>query len=311
MQAAADRARLVPSRQGTVVGRIGRFVLERFPPVGHGVLILALVLCGRASAALATDGPLRIGWDLALTSVATALAFLALRALDEIRDEADDRIGRPDRPLPRGLVSIPELRVLAAACTIAGAGIAAALGATPLACYALLVAQVWSLGRAERPGDLTRRRGLVGALIHSGIVPAALLFGWASGSPIAWGTPLISTLLLVWGAGLALEVGRKVVTRDEERDGVETYSAVLGRPRALALTATFLTTAAAGAALMTLATGMSPAAAGVPLGTAAAASVVLGGGRWVSTGVLRAIVPVVVIMLLLWPVALELARRPA
>lgn len=302
---AADRRSATRWAAGSAGGRLARFVLERFPPVAYGTLIVALVLCATAGATLDRGGgPVQVGWSQAWAAVAAWLAFLQLRALDELRDEASDMIGRPDRPLPRGLVSRRELRILAVGAAIAGVSVATALGPSVLAWYGLALGQVWLLdvaaGRRLVPGGM-----VASALMHSGIVPTVLLFAWAVTDPPEAGVPLTTTLLLVWGAGLALEVGRKTLSVGEERPGIETYSAALGRTRALALAASFLGLTGIGSALLALSVDAPVPIAVTPLVVAvvAAAPLVAGGDR-VSTRAVRTGVPLVILAALLWPVAL-------
>ncbi|OGO56480.1 MAG: hypothetical protein A2V85_03825 [Chloroflexi bacterium RBG_16_72_14] len=307
MQRAATVDAFAAARRepGSAVTRLARFVLERFPPARYGTLIAALVLCGAAGAALDGGEVLRIGWNQAWAAIACALAFVTLRVLDELRDEAADRMGRPDRPLPRGLVSRAELRALAVGAAFAGAAVAAALGPAALAWYGLALGQVWllDLGGDRRPAVL---RGMVAAaLLHSGIVPTVLLVAWAATAvPSASAVPA-ATLLLVWGAGLALEVGRKTYAAGEERPGVATYSAALGRSRALALVALFLAVTGTGAAVLAFAVGVSVPVAVLPLVAAlAVSSVLIAASARIGTGALGAGVPLAVLAALLWPVML-------
>ena len=295
---------------GSAGVRLVRFVRERFPPASYGVLIAALVLCATAGAALHQGDALRVGWSQGLAAVGAALAFLQLRVLDEIRDEGADRVGRPDRPLPRGLVSRAELRALATGAAVAGAAVAAILGPAALVCYGLALGQIWllDLGGEHRPGA---RRGMVAAaLLHSGIVPTVLLVAWsATGAPDA-SAPLAATVLLVWGAGLALEIGRKTFAAGEERPGIATYSAALGRPAALALVALFLAVTAAGATLLAVVVGASVQVAVLPLLVALAVPAVLvAGGDRIGSGALGAGVPLAVLAALVWPVALAWGLR--
>ncbi|HEY5630378.1 MAG TPA: UbiA family prenyltransferase [Candidatus Limnocylindrales bacterium] len=297
--------RPLPRAAGSAAARLARFALERFPPAAYGPLIAALALCGTASAALDRGEPLRVGWDQVWVAIAAGLAFLQLRALDELRDEAADRLARPERPLPRGLVSRAELRALAATAAIAGVLLAAILGPAALACYGLAIGQVWLLDFLDerRPSAL---RGMVGtALLHSGIVPAVLLMGWATIAVPAASAPLAAALLLVWGAGLVLEIGRKTVTAGEERPGIATYSAALGRPRALALLALFVMVTGAAAAVLALVSGTSVLIVALPLAGALAASAgLVGMGDRIATRSIKAGVPLAVLAALLAPVLL-------
>jgi 4-hydroxybenzoate polyprenyltransferase len=283
--------------------RLGRFVLERFSPLAYGPLILALVLAGQAGATLATGGHLALSWSTAWATMAVAFGFLQLRVLDELRDEGVDRRARPERPLPRGLVSAAELRVTAVGAGVVGASLAAALGLAALVCYGLALGQVWLLGTGTGPAGGARSPGLVGdALRHSLIVPTMLAVGWASVGPLAPSLTLAATLLLAWGAGLALEVGRKTVAAADERPGIETYSSALGRSRALLLLAGLVGTMAVAASLLA---AVAEAVTGVvilPVGVAAAvAAVAVSQRQRLGTVAVRATVPVLVLSALAWP----------
>lgn len=281
---------------------------ERFPLASYGTLTLALVLCGQASAALASGENLGSWWVVAGSAIAALLAFLQLRILDDLLDAPVDRSARPERPLPRGLVTERELLGLAVACALGGGAVATALGPAALACYGVAVAQVWLLDLRRQSRAPESPRLLASALAHSFIVPSVLALVWAATTPLDWSPQLGGALLVAWGVGLALEVGRKTVAPDEERVGIESYSAALGRPRAIALVVLFLAVAAIGAALLGLSSGAPPALALLPgaLVTAFALGAILVPGR-LSTGVLRTLVPLGVLGLLLWPLVLTWA----
>lgn len=301
---------MTPWREEAVLLRLGRFVLERFPISSYVPLIAALVLCGRASAGLASGAGVSLSWELASVGLAVAFAFLQLRILDELRDEAQDRVGRPYRPLPRGLVSRAELYGLASASAIAGGGIAAIEGGVASAWYALALAVIWPLGL-----DVIHRwpiaRSVVSiALVHSVIVPVILLFVWSSHTPPVLSVHLAATVLLVWGAGLTLEIARKTLEADEERAGVETYSAALGRPRALSMTAFCLVAAGLGAGLLAVAAGASGWLGLLPFILAGAFTVLAtAAGSRIHTVALRTSTSMMVLAVLLWPLALSWGLR--
>lgn len=294
--------------------RLGRFVLERFPPLAYGPLVAALVLAGQGAAVLGGGGTagqeaLRLTWaTLATTAWATAVViagFLQLRILDEIQDEAADRLGRPDRPLPRGLVTVTELRGLALAAACLGTLLAAVLGAQVLGCYALALAQVWLLA-----GPSGRRRALPGgavgdALGHSLIVPTMLAVGWAAIAPLTAHPVLGAAIVLAWAAGLALEISRKTVAAHEERPGVASYSAAIGRSRALVLLAVFVAVmglAAVGLAGLVSAPVVVAFLPLVVVGVVLAGAAAMVGARVaIPTPALRGTVEALVLAVLLWP----------
>ena len=293
-----------------LAGRLLRYVLERYSPIAYGPLVFALVLAGQGGAALAGGHSLDLTWSIVWATLAVGLGFLQLRVLDDLRDVEVDTLGRPDRPLPRGLVSRAELRSLAAGAAIVGIAVVVPLGIAALGCYGLALGQVWLLASGRPDPSSTDRRVVADAFSHSLIVPTMLAVGWASAGPLGWRPELALTLVLSWGAGLALEVSRKTVTRAEERTGVETYSGALGRPRALAMLAASLGAAAVGAALVAATAGASAAIAVLPVALVVVliAAAVVTGGR-LTTAAIRGTVPILVLGVLAWPSLLAWGLR--
>jgi 4-hydroxybenzoate polyprenyltransferase len=229
-----------------------------------------------------------------------------LRVVDELKDAAIDRRGRPDRPLPAGLVTAAELRRLAVAVVIAEVGLAVLLGGRVLLAFG--GALLWSaLAAADffQPARLAARP-LVNVLLHSPTIPLLAACAWWATPAAAFGPALAGWLLLAWSAGLALEVGRKTRAPDEERAAIETYSRALGPARATLLAAGLLALAALGATVFTAAAGVAPV---IPLMLAIGS--LLGGLLIVwrrRFQFVRTLVPPVVLLLLLWPVAAGLPR---
>ena len=81
------------------------FLKERFPLGTHLLLI----------SGFAVSGAFISGWDKNLEGVVMAffgffLFFLELRVMDEFKDLRKDLVAHPERPLPRGLISVSEIR---------------------------------------------------------------------------------------------------------------------------------------------------------------------------------------------------------
>ena len=294
-------------RRPSPILRLGRFVLERFPPQAYGPLVIALVICGATAASLAAARQHGLDWDAVVAALAVTGAFLQLRILDEIRDEDADRTGRPDRPLPSGLVTVPELRAFAAVLAILGVALAASRGATACAWYGLALLTIWVLG-LDLPRRLSIHHGVLGdALMHSVIAPELLVFVWAATAGLSGGAALAASVVLVWGAGLAMETGRKTMLASEERVGVETYSRAFGRPRAVALVGLSVAVACLGAGALAVALGASAATAVVPFAAAALIPLLaLRFGDRIGTGALRSASAGLVLTVLLWPLVIAL-----
>jgi 4-hydroxybenzoate polyprenyltransferase len=227
--------------------RLIGFVGERFPPLAYGPLIVAFVACGSVAAAAASGRPLSLIGAVGAGAVVT-LAFFRMRLLDELKDLQIDRLGRPWRPLPRGLVSVSEVRTMARLALLFMTAGAAMLGPRAFAAYLLSAAFLILAGKDFFAASWLPPRPLLYALVHSPAVPLLLFFTWAA-QPAAVATPALGWLLMLgWATGLGMEIGRKIVAPAEERPFVETYSASLGRPRAVLLAAALLFVASMGLA---------------------------------------------------------------
>lgn len=226
---ATDMSGLFPSWE-----RIWIYQRERFPVVAHGVLVAAYStsVVAYVSTALGLDA---FPWLAAgVAFLLCFLSFLQLRIADEFKDYETDVRFRPERPVPRGLVSLRELR---------GVGIATGLMQL-VACVSfddrILVPLfiVWAylcLMTAEFfiPTWLEAHPAPY-LLSHLVILP---LIAWLAGAGV-WltvGKPMPDVglfLAFCYVSGAILELGRKIKSPEEERLGVAMYSSVWGVSRA-------------------------------------------------------------------------------
>jgi 4-hydroxybenzoate polyprenyltransferase len=218
---------------------------ERFP-LRNGLffvlLYLTTVLVARGSVESATVAltPNDVFGAAALWSF-----FLLLRVFDEHKDFAADAIAHPERVLQRGLVTLPQLRLV-------GAGAAAlqllvslwfdrGIGVTTAWWLAALAWSVLMAREFFAPAWL-RRHLLIYAVSHMAVMP--LLVGWvatmgtpdATHRPILWG---LSTLVFL--AGFVFEVARKIRSPEDERPAADSYTRALGVGGASALLAVLAT----------------------------------------------------------------------
>ncbi len=217
--------------------RLWRYQAERFPLMEHGPLILAF-----AGAAVGVSALLRGDLDaptwggfLAAAVVMLGL-FFQLRVSDEVKDAAVDAATRPERPVPRGLVSLRLLVTLALVLLPVQAlvaGVRAPVLLLPLAlvwCWMALMAVEFGLGA------WLRARPVLYLVTHMMVMPLIDLFATANDWLVAGGglpAGLIWFLVLSFFNGVVLEIGRKTWAPDQERPGVESYSSTWGRSVAL------------------------------------------------------------------------------
>ena len=217
----------------TLASRLWTYQAERFP-LARTVPLLAVfsaasitvsaVLAGRE---LPGIGGYLVGFGLVF------ILFFQLRVCDEVKDLEDDKAYRPERPIPRGLVSLPLIVSLGLATVPVAALLALTWGHGLI--WLLFLVWVWLAAMTFEFGvpEWLKTRPVLYLLSHMAIMPLIdlLLTG------IEWlpsGTPHPSLWLFIglsFSNGCVLELGRKLWAPESEREGVETYSRLWGPER--------------------------------------------------------------------------------
>ena len=209
---------------------------ERFPLQRHGPLIG--VFCGAA----ALYGAKLQGASLSVLALAGAIVcagafFLLMRLADEFKDRHDDQRCRPYRPVPRGLVRLSELGLVAVATALFQLVLVLLLA--PAAWWLLALTWGWFslMGVEFFVPNWLRARPLFYTLSHMVIVPliALLAIGFVllpAGAPLP-GLDLLPLLALCYCNGLVIEFARKIRRPGHEEPGVETWSGHWGLRPAL------------------------------------------------------------------------------
>jgi 4-hydroxybenzoate polyprenyltransferase len=205
---------------------------ERFPVFRHGLLIAGVCF---GALALSMPAGERLVWPILIrfgAAFATVfLFFLQLRIADEFKDYEEDRRCRPRRPVPRGLVTLGELKVVAAAGAAVQLGLALWVSSRLLLPLAAVWAWMLLMTREFFVPAWLRRHAVVYLGSHTLILPLIYFYvsacGWFAASMppprgLGW--------LLAFGfcSGLVVEIGRKIWAPEDEIPGVQTYSRLWG-----------------------------------------------------------------------------------
>lgn len=158
--------------------------------------------------------------------------FFQLRVSDEFKDAVDDALYRPERAVPRGLVSLKELAFLAFFAGLAQAGLVLLFAPGLL----LFLVPVWVymglMGKEFFVPGYLRRRLLLYMVSHMLIMPLIDLFAtstvWFVYESFHLPSGLVWFLVLSFFNGMILELGRKTWAPSMERPGVESYSSTWG-----------------------------------------------------------------------------------
>lgn len=261
---------------------------ERFPIFAHGPIILAFSLSAVSYSALLRGATELPGWKPCFVAFANSLlSFLQLRLADEFKDFEEDSKYRSYRPVPSGLIKLRELAWIWIVCI--ALQLMMALWLSPRLVPLLLVTWLY-LGLMSKEFFVRRwlkSRPIIYMVSHMAIMPLVDLYTTACDwIPLGYRKPppgLLWFLLVSYCNGVVLEIGRKIRTPADEETGVETYSFLWGRRRAVAVWLTMMTLTAVLAVMA--ARGI---AFGVPaaflLGTVVAVAGALG-ARFVMTDV--------------------------
>jgi 4-hydroxybenzoate polyprenyltransferase len=205
---------------------------ERFPLLAHGPLIAAFSACAVAFSSLLRDAP-PPGWQMYLTAFGVCLLmFLQLRIADEFKDADEDARWRPYRPVPRGLVSLKELRALFILAAVAQTGLVLALDVRLMIVLGIAWTYLALMSVEFFCRDWLKKRPLVYLISHMGIMPLVDFFGTAcewlprgvhAPSGLGW------FLAASFFNGIVIETGRKLRQPADEEEGVETYSRLWGK----------------------------------------------------------------------------------
>lgn len=220
-----------PEAGASLPRRLWLYQAERFPLGKTALLLAAFSAASISVSAHLVDRPLP-HWGVFIAAWLVAIVFLfQLRACDELKDLEDDRLYRPERPIPSGLVS---LRLILSLALLAGfLAVGLTISITPILLVPLALVWLWlGLITAEFfvPAWLKARPFLY-LVSHMAIMAFIDLYlTGAEWVPHGWLPPngMWAFLALSLVNGCVLEIGRKTWAPSSERPGVETYSALIG-----------------------------------------------------------------------------------
>ena len=216
--------------------RLWAYQRERFPLLKTALLLAAFTSASVNASAWLGGRPLPGLATYATAFVLALVLMFELRVLDEFKDHETDRAHRPERPVPRGLVT---LRLLA--------GLGAAAACMAVAAALLLDPRlVLILGLVGAFMALMTVHFFVPRLLHASlaltlashmlVMPLIdFLVTACEWLPRGGGPPdgLWVFLGLSFANGCVLEIGRKTWAPEAERAGVESYSSAWGLSLAL------------------------------------------------------------------------------
>lgn len=221
------------TRESPLPRRLAAWFGERFPPLSHGLLIVAYYSSNQFLARTLTDpgGPMHYDATTLLGAATLFLFFFHLRVFDEHKDFRDDLKHHPHRVLQRGLVTLRHLKVLGGAAIALQAAFAAVRGPAALAAWLLAFGFSLLMLKEFFARDWLKRHFLVYATSHLMVMPllALMVFSFATGRD-PWQAPFWFWVYAWVGFFVTFnwEVSRKIRAPEDEIEGVETYTRIFG-----------------------------------------------------------------------------------
>jgi len=210
---------------------------ERFPLVRYSFLVSAFAASGLSLSYLLTgmQNPLTIEMFIVAFSV-TLMLFFQLRVADEHKDFEYDAKHHPDRPVPRGLVSLGELRILAVASGLIQILAVVFLSAKLIVPLVLAWLYMALMTKEFFVGEWLREHPVVYMLTHMSILFFTDLFITSCHFMVSNIEPPVALLFFLGTSfclGTVLELGRKIRSPQDETSGTDTYSRLWGRATAV------------------------------------------------------------------------------
>lgn len=212
---------------------------ERFPILGHGALIAAFSFSAIAYSRICRGVQGFVDWKIFIIGIFTTISlFLLVRIFDEFKDAADDARYRKELPIPRGLISFRELKLMAMIIVIVQMALNLFFFPKMLILYFIVIGYLLLMTKEFFVSAWLKKHQFWYVISHMFIIPLVDIY--ASG--LDWfleDVPPPKGLLFFFAVsymnGIVLEIGRKIRIPEKESEGVLTYTSMLGTARAVVL----------------------------------------------------------------------------
>ena len=222
--------------QSLLINRLYQYQKERFPILGHGLLVCALSFSAVSYSRICRGESGFIDVTTFLLGIFNTITlFLLLRIFDEFKDAEDDARYRKELPVPRGLVTLKELKNVGIAVFIPQLLINIFLLPEMLWMYLWILIYLYFMSKEFFIKDWLKKHQFWYVVSHMFIVPFIDIYASGLDWKMSMAQPP-SGLLIFFAVsfmnGIVLEVGRKIRIPESEAPGVITYSSLLGAQKA-------------------------------------------------------------------------------
>lgn len=220
-------------RDAPFVRRLAAYLAERFPVLGHGILIFAYYSSSQFLAHTLTEPGRPMHYDLSslLGALTLFCFFFHLRVFDEHKDYAEDCVHYPHRVLQSGAITLRDLKILGGIAITLQIAFCAWRGMPALAAWSMAFLFSLLMLKEFFVRDWLKDHFLAYATSHMLIMPllSLLVFSFATGR-WPWTAPSWYWMYAWVGFFVTFnwEVSRKIRAPEDEIEGVDTYTRIFG-----------------------------------------------------------------------------------
>jgi 4-hydroxybenzoate polyprenyltransferase len=224
------------TNQSSYLKRMYQYQKERFPVVLNGIAVLTFTFSAISFSRICrgAEGFVSLSTFL-IGCFATFTLFLLVRIFDEFKDRIDDAQFRTYLPVPRGLVSLNELKVIGIGIGVLQITSIAIFQLEMLPLYLLVIGYLCLMGVEFFVPIYLKKHQILYITSHMVIIP--LLDVYSSG--LDWRLEetsphygLIFFFAVSFMNGLVVEFGRKLKAPEDEEFGVVSYTKLWGTKQA-------------------------------------------------------------------------------
>lgn len=205
---------------------------ERFPVVMNLIAVTVFTFSAISFSRICRGAEGFVPWSTYLIGCfATFTLFLLVRIFDEFKDKEDDAKYRKYLPVPRGLVSLKELRTIGIVVGVLQITSIALFQLPMLWLYLIVIGYLCLMGVEFFVPNYLKKRQILYITSHMMIIP--LLDVYSSG--LDWVLEgeqphfgLIFFFAVSFMNGLVVEFGRKLKAPEDEEEGVISYTKMWG-----------------------------------------------------------------------------------
>jgi len=209
---------------------------ERFPFLAHGVLISAFSFSAIAYSRLCRNAAGFVDMkEFFICIFNTITLFFLVRIFDEFKDKEDDALYRKYLPVPRGLISLKELKTVGIITFLLQLIVNIIFAPKMLILFFIIIGYLLLMSKEFFATEWLKKHQFWYVVSHMFIIPLVDIF--ASGFDwLLEGAKAPNGLILFFAVsymnGIVLEIGRKIKTPEMEEVGVLSYTHQLGSKRA-------------------------------------------------------------------------------